>query len=61
MLSCDVVVRCIDYATTIVEAFDPDAMVSFAGDDPAGDALRAVATDVRERLTPAIAELEEIN
>lgn len=50
LLPCNVVVRATDDATTVVEAFDPDAMMSFAGADAAGDALRAVATDARERL-----------
>src|SRR4051812_1773339 len=35
LLPCNVVVREVDEGTTIVEAFDPQAMIAFAGD--AGD------------------------
>ncbi len=56
LLPCNVVVRAVDGATTIVEAFDPDAMMSLAGQ--AGDTLRTVATDARQRLTAALAALE---
>lgn len=62
LLPCNVVVRAVDDTTTIVEAFDPDAMMSFAataGEN--GDALRAVAADARERLTTALAALEGSN
>ena len=58
LLPCSVVVRAVDDTTTIVEAFDPDAMMSFAADDRAGDTLRTVATDARQRLTAALAALE---
>ncbi|WKN46650.1 DUF302 domain-containing protein [Nocardioides sp. Arc9.136] len=61
LLPCNVVVRALDDTTTLVEAFDPDAMISFAGGDAAGDALRSVATDARERLTAALAALEGSN
>lgn len=54
LLPCNVVVRATDDATTVVEAFDPDAMTSFAGADAAGDALRTVAADARERLQSAL-------
>lgn len=56
LLPCNVVVRAVDDTTTVVEAFDPDTMMSIAGD--AGDTLRAVATDARQRLTAALAALE---
>jgi uncharacterized protein (DUF302 family) len=56
LLPCNVVVRAVDDSTTIVEAFDPDAMMSLAGE--AGDNLRTVATDARQRLTTALAALE---
>lgn len=59
LLPCNVVVRAVDDSTTVVEAFDPDAMVSFAGLDQAGDTLRAVASDARQRLTAALAALED--
>ena len=54
VLPCNVVVRSVDDATTVVEAFDPDAMMGLAG---ASDALDAVATDARERLSAALAVL----
>lgn len=56
LLPCNVVVRALDDTTTSVEAFDPDAMMSFA--DGAGEALRSVAADARQRLTTALAGLE---
>lgn len=56
LLPCNVVVRSIDDATTLVEAFDPSAMMSFAGEG-ADDALREVAADARERLGSALAAL----
>ncbi|MBU2073759.1 MAG: DUF302 domain-containing protein [Actinobacteria bacterium] len=58
LLPCNVVVRAVDDTTTIVEAFDADAMMSFAADDRAGDTLRTVATHARQRLTAALAALE---
>ena len=57
LLPCNVVVRGIDEATTTVEAFDPDAMLSFAGAD-GSDALSAVATEARQRLQTALTSLE---
>ena len=57
LLPCNVVVRAVDDTTTVVEAFDPDAMMSLAGH--AGDTLRTVATDARQRLTAALVALEE--
>lgn len=62
LLPCNVVVRAIDGTTTVVEAFDPDAMMSFAAAiGKNGEALRAVAADARERLTAALAALEGSN
>lgn len=58
LLPCNVVVRAVDDTTTVVEAFDPDAMMSLAGHDQAGDTLRTVATDARQRLTTALTALE---
>lgn len=58
LLPCNVVVRGVDETTTVVEAFDPDVMMSFAGPDAAGDTLREVASDARQRLTAALAALE---
>jgi uncharacterized protein (DUF302 family) len=57
LLPCNVVVRGIDDATTIVEAFDPNAMVSFAGAD-GSDVLGTVATEARQRLQTALTSLE---
>ncbi|HYJ69776.1 MAG TPA: DUF302 domain-containing protein [Nocardioidaceae bacterium] len=54
VLPCNVVVRALDDATTVVEAFDPDAMIGITKHD----ALRTVATDARQRLTAALAALE---
>lgn len=56
VLPCNVVVRSLDEATTIVEAFDPDAMTQLAG-----DALCDVAAEARQRLTAALAALTEKN
>ncbi|MGA8258170.1 MAG: DUF302 domain-containing protein [Nocardioides sp.] len=47
VLPCNVVVRSLDEHTTVVEAFDPDAMMGLAG----GEALESVAADARTRLT----------
>lgn len=61
LLPCNVVVRALDESTTIVEAFDPDIMMSVGlgdTDGPAGAAIRSVATDARERLSAALAALE---
>ena len=49
VLPCNVVVRSIDATNTLVEAFDPDAMMGLAG-----AALESVATDARHRLTSAL-------
>jgi uncharacterized protein (DUF302 family) len=56
VLPCNVVVRAVDGDTTIVEAFDPDAMMGLAGND----ALRPVAAAARERLTAALASLDSL-
>ncbi|CUR59857.1 ABC transporter, ATP-binding protein [metagenome] len=55
VLPCNVVVRALDEATTLVEAFDPDAMIGLADND----ALHAVAADAKERLTAALAALTQ--
>lgn len=57
LLPCNVVVRALEEGGTIVEAVDPDVMMSVAGDGPASDDLRTVATDARERLSAALAQL----
>ncbi len=53
VLPCNVVVRAVDESTTIVEAFDPDAMMGLADND----ALDGVAADAQQRLTAALAAL----
>src|SRR5689334_15461854 len=53
MLPCNVVVRALDDTTSVVEAFDPDAMVTFSD----SDAVRSVAVDARQRLSAALAAL----
>ena len=55
VLPCNVVVRAVDEATTVVEAFDPDAMMGLADND----ALHAVAVDAKGRLTAALAALTQ--
>lgn len=54
VLPCNVVVRTIDDNTTIVEAFDPNAMVGLSpathGSEGNESPLAAVANDARERL-----------
>ena len=52
VLPCNVVVRSVDEETSIVEAFDPDAMAQLAG-----DALAEVAADARARLKAALESL----
>jgi uncharacterized protein (DUF302 family) len=54
VLPCNVVVRSHDEQTTVVEAFDPDAMMGLAG-----AALDEVAADAKQRLTAALAALSE--
>ena len=51
LLPCNVVVRTQD-GQTVVEAFDPRAMMSMAADAP--DALRDIAEDARRRLAGAL-------
>jgi len=53
VLPCNVVVRALDDTTTLVEAFDPDAMMGLADND----ALHTVAADAKQRLTAALAAL----
>jgi uncharacterized protein (DUF302 family) len=55
VLPCNVVVRALDDTTTIVEAFDPDAMMGLADND----ALHTVAADAKERLIAALAALSD--
>jgi uncharacterized protein (DUF302 family) len=55
VLPCNVVVRSVDADTTVVEAFDPDAMMGLAG----SGALDSVAADAKARLTAALAALSQ--
>ena len=57
VLPCNVVVRSLDEDTTLVEAFDPDAMMGLAGANEAGSALATVAADARQRLDAMLAAL----
>ncbi|WP_332643973.1 DUF302 domain-containing protein [Aeromicrobium sp.] len=53
LLPCNVVIRALDAQTTAVETFDPAFMTELAN----GDALKAVATDARERLVSMLDSL----
>jgi uncharacterized protein (DUF302 family) len=53
VLPCNVVVRATGDDETVVEAFDPDAMMGLADNQ----ALHTVAADAKERLTAALASL----
>lgn len=55
VLPCNVVVRSAGEATTVVEAFDPDAMMGLADDG----ALDSVAADAKQRLMAALAAVSE--
>ncbi len=53
LLPCNVVVRALDERTTLVEALDPQVMVTVTDND----ALAEVAADARERLSAALGSL----
>lgn len=55
VLPCNVVVRSLGDSTTVVEAFDPDAMMGLAD----SGALDSVAADAKQRLTAALAALSD--
>ncbi len=57
VLPCNVVVRGVDADSTIVEAFDPDAMMGLAGAHEDGSPLAAVAADARERIDAMLTAL----
>ena len=57
LLPCNVVVRGLEDGGSVVEAIDPDVMMSVAGEGPASEALREVAADARERLATAFERL----
>jgi hypothetical protein len=46
-----------DLDTTVVEAFDPDAMMGLADNE----ALHAIATDAKQRINAAFTALNEEN
>ncbi len=54
VLPCNVVVRGVDEDTTIVEAFDPDAMAGLVD----SESLDTVAADAKQRLTAALVSLD---
>lgn len=53
LLPCNVVVRYLGEATTVVEALDPNVMVALSGND----ALASVAEEATARLTAALTQL----
>ena len=53
LLPCNVVVRALDDSTTLVEAFDPTAMMAVA-EDGSADVLQTVAAEARQRLSTAL-------
>jgi uncharacterized protein (DUF302 family) len=53
LLPCNVVVRELDATTSLVEAFDPEAMLSFSRNQAIGQ----VAADARNRLQAAVESL----
>ena len=57
VLPCNVVVRTIDDTTTVVEAFDPDAMVNLSSTATDNNALATIAADARQRLTALLDNL----
>ena len=57
VLPCNVVVRSVDENTTMVEAFDPDAMMGLANNA----ALHKIAADAKQRLNAAFAALNKEN
>jgi uncharacterized protein (DUF302 family) len=57
VLPCNVVVRSVNENATVVEAFDPDAMMGLADND----ALHTVAADAKQRLTAALAALDTLD
>lgn len=54
VLPCNVVVRALDDVSSLVEAFDPDAMMGLADND----ALHSVAADAKQRITAALRTLD---
>jgi len=57
LLPCNVVVRCLDVDTTVVEALDPKVMVSLTQNQ----ALTSVAAEAGERLAAALAAITPVS
>jgi len=57
VLPCNVVVRSTGVDTTMVEAFDPDAMMGLANNE----ALHKIAADAKQRLNAAFTALKKEN
>ena len=57
VLPCNVVVRSTGEGSTVVEAFDPHAMMGLADNE----ALHSVAADARQRIDAAFAAIEKVN
>ena len=55
LLPCNVVVRAVDDGTTLVEALDPEVMVTLTDNE----ALAPVASDAGERLGAALSALND--
>jgi uncharacterized protein (DUF302 family) len=55
LLPCNVVVRSVDDETTLVEAMDPEVMVTLTDNAELG----GVADDARQKLTAALASLTD--
>lgn len=55
LLPCNVVVRSAGEGQTVVEAMDPDVMVSVTGNS----ALTEIAADARKRLSAALADVAD--
>jgi uncharacterized protein (DUF302 family) len=56
VLPCNVVVRAAGQTSTVVEAFDPDAMMGLAG---SSQTLQTVAADAKTRLHAALTSLSQ--
>ncbi len=55
VLPCNVVVRAVGKSRTVVEAFDPDAMMGLADNEQ----LHKVAADAKQRINAAFATLSQ--
>ena len=57
VLPCNVVIRSVDKNTTVVDAFDPDAMMGLADNAT----LHRIAADAKQRLNAVLATLNGEN